>query len=668
MNNIYEAIKILDSKEKRAALRVLFTKNPEIEARVERALPTCDDDEERVFYLESLLKPAQTQIEITEAFPEGLPYMKPLPLLNTTGSDWEYQPDISLKQTLKMEIKEHYKQVLLGKFDKTNIPIYFFLSGAGTGKSRNASEFRKTAISCFYENGTYLRPKEDDPLRAVGSRMLFQLLREEMSLNDVLFRYEAPFPMSVISLVAKHENRDMKDIMVILVVDGMQKLMNAVALSHRKRVYLPVASLKSPEYRQGKNLVPVFEKKDIMNILVEDCGGHGRALEVLSECMAGRSIVNCNIEDLMHDLRVRLTDRYKEAIWKSRSDAKTIARAILTRSLLYVDKPVPKTEKKPDQFVQCGLIRFERKNEAPSGYFTAPYIWFWIFAEISKEWEDPILRDWTFADYKEQQDILSSSRSKPWQSFENFVAFFRCLKSAVIEENEPTTISEVHAGARLNGDVKFINHKLHLQFTKHQTDTNSENNPASEWNVKCNDTIVDVQEFKHCIINAPSSPYGDAFLPLDQLDAKSLNEIHQYKHTQKSISQELYQTERKGSSSENDFFILFTTSEDCDIELPKRSGIVDGKVFSDYFGPFTGRAYRSVEPSFVPKVNINTASLNQLYKVYLIGKKRANLIISKRPFNSIIEANLKTKIPRKILQNLSFQKGRAFHMISRILP
>ena len=662
----------------------------------------------------------------------GLAYMKPLPLLNTAGSDWEYQPDISLKQTLKMEIKEHYKQVVLGKFDKTNIPIYLFLSGAGTGKSRNASEFHKTAINCLsanedeellarikdayvfhvsYENGTNLRPKEDDPLRAVGSRMLFQLLREEMSLNDVLFRYEAPFPMSVVSLVAKHENRDMKDITVILVVDGMQELMvhendgldknsafyrtlssigdlglekiflmpcctctitssieSVVALSHRKRVYLPVASLKPPEYRQGKNLVPVFEKKDIMNILVEDCGGHGRALEVLSECMAGRSIDNCNFDNLMHDLRVRLTDRYKEAIWKSRSDAKAIARAILTRSLLDIDKPVPKTEKKPDQFVQGGLIRFERKNEAPRGYFTAPYIWLWIFVEISNEWKDPILRDWAFADYRE---LLSLSRSKPWQSFENFVASFRCLKSAVIEENEPTTISEVHAGARLNGDVQFINHNLHLQFAKHQTDTNSENNPASEWNVECNNTIVDVQKFKHCIINAPSSPYGDAFLSLDQPDAKSLNEIHQYKHTQKSISQELYQTERKKSSSENDFFILFTTSEDCDIELPKRSGIVDGKVFSDYFGPFAGRAYRSVEPFFVepvPKVNINTASFNQLCKVYLIGERRANSIISKRPFNSIIEANLKTKIPKKILQNLSFQKGHAFHTISRILP
>lgn len=93
-----------------------------------------------------------------------------------------------------------------------------------------------------------------------------------------------------------------------------------------------------------------------MDILVEDCGGHGRALEVLSECIAGHSIDNCNIDNLMNDLHFRLTDRYKEAIWNFRSDIKAIARAILTRSLLDIDKFVPRTKKKPDQFAQSGLI------------------------------------------------------------------------------------------------------------------------------------------------------------------------------------------------------------------------------------------------------------------------------------------------------------------------
>jgi hypothetical protein len=121
--------------------------------------------------------------------------------------------------------------------------------------------------------------------------MLLQLLGDKMNIDDVLFRYESPYPSSVISLIAKHQKRALKDITVILVVDGMQQLMvhendglnkdsdfyrtpssigdlglngiflmpcctctitssieNVVVLSHRKRVYLPVASLKPPEY------------------------------------------------------------------------------------------------------------------------------------------------------------------------------------------------------------------------------------------------------------------------------------------------------------------------------------------------------------------------------------------------------------------------------------
>ena len=69
-------------------------------------------------------------------------------------------------------------------------------------------------------------------------------------------------------------------------------------------------------------MVPVFEKKDIMNILVEDCGGYGRALEVLGECMNGRTIENCNIDNLMNEIRIRLTDRYEEVIASSRNNVR----------------------------------------------------------------------------------------------------------------------------------------------------------------------------------------------------------------------------------------------------------------------------------------------------------------------------------------------------------
>ncbi|RHZ90174.1 hypothetical protein Glove_5g80 [Diversispora epigaea] len=598
-------------------------------------------------------QPVATEVrkKITDAFPRGLSYIEPEPLLFTSGVNWEYQPDPSLKQILRRELKNHYENFILNRFDKLNLPLYLFLSGAGTGKSRNANEFHQTAITCLsaqedeelltrikeawvflitFGNGLSLQFSESHP---VGTRMLFQLLREKMMFHEIIRTYKPPDPLDVVTLIAKHYNRDLRNITVILVVDSMQHLMenkddglksnslfyktltsvadlafsgifvipictspitwpveDVLKYSMQKRIYLPVASLQPPSYRQGDSLVPVFKNDEVTNTLVEDCGGHGRALEALDDCLAGRSIEECNVDTLMNDLRYELFEKYHNAISISGKDARPIARAILTRRLLDRYKPIPKTDKTPDEFAGHGLIRFEQIGNSSKGYLTAPYIWLWRLVEISQMLRDPILRDCEFADYGEQRALLNPVASL--QSFGKFVASFRCVKSAVIEEDELITISEVHAGARLNGDIQFKNHNLQLKVAKHNTDTKSKSLTTSKWNVNCYDSTIDVQKFQHCIINAPASPHGDSFLSLDQPGTETPNEIHQFKLLKKAVSKKEYLEEREKSASENDFFILFTTT-DCNVEIPKRSGIVDRNAFTNYFGPFAGRAYRS---------------------------------------------------------------------------
>ncbi|CAB5395192.1 unnamed protein product [Rhizophagus irregularis] len=246
---------------------------------------------------------------------------------------------------------------------------------------------------------------------------------------------------------------------------------------------------------------------------------------------------------------------------------------------------------------------------------------------MSQRLGDLILRDWEFADYGEQRALLNpitSLQAKLWQSFEKFFTSFRCIKSAVIEENESTSISEVHAGARLNGDIQFKNHNLQLEVAKHHTDTRSKTLIASEWNVDCYNSTVDIRKFKHCIIN-PVSPYGDSFLSLDQLGTESLNEIHQFKLRKKAVSKKEYQEKHEKFASENDFFILFTTAN-CNIEISKRSGIVDRNAFMNYFGPFAERAYRSAMANpfiYNNKVkNIHTVSLGQIRNMNQISKEQ----------------------------------------------
>ncbi|CAI2163410.1 7565_t:CDS:2 [Funneliformis geosporum] len=83
------------------------------------------------------------------AFPKGFPYKKPKPLLYGLRINWVYQPEQSLHETLRRELRMHYKYYLDGVVDKTFILIYLFLSGAGTGKSRNAEEFYNTTAEAL---------------------------------------------------------------------------------------------------------------------------------------------------------------------------------------------------------------------------------------------------------------------------------------------------------------------------------------------------------------------------------------------------------------------------------------------------------------------------------------------------------------------------------------
>ncbi|KAG0350780.1 hypothetical protein BG005_009679, partial [Podila minutissima] len=256
------------------------------------------------------------------------------------------------------------------------MPLYLFLSGAGTGKSRNAQEFHQSALNCLteeddpdlrdgigkawvfhvtLENGTSPSTKElRDPIRAIGSRMLLQLLPDK-ELYHVQEDYEEPHPRQVLDLVARYFNQDLKSAKVILVVDGLQSFMTdpkdgrdkdsafyraltsigdlalgevflmacctatvtspveeTLAFTHRNRVVLPVASLKSPHIEKDGLSMAVFDEQDhIIKVLVSDCGGHGRALECLQEVVKTRG--NDNVESLMNGLYYKLQGYYSEA-------------------------------------------------------------------------------------------------------------------------------------------------------------------------------------------------------------------------------------------------------------------------------------------------------------------------------------------------------------------
>ncbi|KAL1914250.1 uncharacterized protein VTP21DRAFT_9090 [Calcarisporiella thermophila] len=601
------------------------------------------------------------------------------------------------------------------------MPLYLFLAGAGTGKSRNANEFHKSLAVCLpeeeselrsrienawvfhvsFENGTSYDPVEEKfAYRAIGTRMLLQLLPDKL-LAEILTAYEAPAPEEVIRLVATHTRMNWRQVTVILAVDALHAIMSNydegleedstfyrtmskiadlgvngmfaipcctatilgpinsfLRTSHRHRVYLPVATLTPPIIRQGDTIHQVFQMNDhIIKILVDDCGGHGRALEALECALEGVDISAINIDDLMYRVVNMIRNYYQEALQISVRNINAVVRAILTRHRLQADECVPGTNKLPEELAQPGLIRYEVEAGADDGYLTAPYIWIWVLARIKPSSADLVLRDWNFCTYGELRSRREPScppGAQFWQHFEHFIASFRSLKSRVFNEGQLVDFSKVHVGARINGDIQFVNHRLSLVRASGWENTSSANHPPGQWEVPCECSIkIDVRGCKHIILNGTSAPYGDSFLGLDtEAECQGLNEVHQYKrYNRATLRTTDYLSERAKAASERDFFLLYTTAQIEDLELPERSGIVDATNWLDYFGPFAGRAHYF---AVVGPLDINTANHRDLLGIRGIGPAYAEQIISKRPFANIADAMERTKIPEKVLKKFKF--------------
>ncbi|CAG8456874.1 1471_t:CDS:2 [Acaulospora colombiana] len=160
------------------------------------------------------------------------------------GSSWDFQASEALKQEFKDAIRDHFKFWKAGQLDKTRIPQYFILAGAGEGKSRTAQELQKLLIECT---------------------------------ND-----------------ADLQNRLRSTLVFNLTFENGTKLSREVETNSD---YAIVTSLQPPRINSN----PVFVDNPVMKMLINDMGGHGRALEALEESINGKDLDNINFVDLIND-------------------------------------------------------------------------------------------------------------------------------------------------------------------------------------------------------------------------------------------------------------------------------------------------------------------------------------------------------------------------------
>ncbi|CAB4440588.1 unnamed protein product [Rhizophagus irregularis] len=649
----------------------------------------------------------------------------PTQLLHTGGCSWDYQESSELEQELRKEVRGLYNVFKENKREKTNTPIFFMISGAGCGKSRNATELPKILCKIFkddpeleprfqealiinisFENGTKINTYvERDANDVIAKRMLYQLQNQDLDWVDIRDDKQSLSIISILKRCAKEKKVAIKELTVILIVDGLQTALidpddgmkkdslfyslmteisvlainkqsplviacctatlarpfhEVVQVSHQKRVFLQIRSLDSPK----KKNEPVFKNTPLLNMLVSDMGGNGRALEALQSVIEGVDFENSSFLSIAEQVYYKLKDHYNE--WISYTRYLTpVLRAILTHTKLVLSDPIPGTNILPEELSKLGLVKLEKQDDlSDKGTLTCPYIWLWLMANASG---DSILRNWNFKYYSEIQIQNKGDPTIPpgcqfWQHFEHFIASFRVLKSNVFEINKEIELQDIHAGARHNfGPATIRNVPLSLKKAIRRESTKS-NAYSTNKMVTCkegDDQIdIDLTDASVCIINGYSASAGDSFCPIyfagsTQQSRPVLHiECQQSKcYKSKTVNQATFDEEYEKASDEGDVFLLYTCGSSNVPKLPRLSAIVDQCCWKLYFGPFAGRAFLLAHSD---KFNINNCSKSEMTSIYGIGSKRADLLMSNRPYRDIEDCIARTNIPGNFLINFQF--------------
>ncbi|KAE9013785.1 hypothetical protein PF011_g8333 [Phytophthora fragariae] len=303
-------------------------------------------------------------------------WKEPKPLVESIGAKWDFQNSLDLGN-LSYAIGQHYQAWRDGKTDKRTHPLFVCLDGPGTGKSRLLDEFPNVlkqqvgvqgdpamdellqnayTFKVTFENGTTDNYGISGPCEMIGTRMLYQL---QDSLAWMAFAGQRTFhldPSQAMTKLSEITGTALRKMCVILCVDNLQKLQHeagsknsqfysayatlcdlvnaskcwviaifSVTISQPLDVFLMVSpqwteklqttSLKRPTIN-GADVFGTFNngKGPLMQLLVDDMGGHGRALEELFKVMKKHQGQAFEFIPVMHNVLFAVRNAYPAII------------------------------------------------------------------------------------------------------------------------------------------------------------------------------------------------------------------------------------------------------------------------------------------------------------------------------------------------------------------
>ncbi|CAJ1384094.1 unnamed protein product [Effrenium voratum] len=367
---------------------------------------------------------------------------------------------------------------------------------------------------------------------------------------------------------------------VVACVAALQNVKSGLAGSPQARVFLELPRVTAVT----RNKQPVLPGHRLKDLLVEDMGGHGRALECLLEALM--EMPNAAATALVGAVMRQLRQKYPDATQiEPGADLKELLRAALSGRWILSGEMVGNLD--PEK---VELIRVKFKDGDSSQYrIDLPYIWLYLMLSLSKFSDD--LQPWNLMDYR----LFESEPT--WQQWEEFNARFRVLRASAFEDGQLVDIADLHRGAVIQPDslksTKVINR--HLQFAKSRKQLLSRSSCCG--NPKARTNLLKGLGMHQCVgvlvVNAAGAPAADAFLMLEEVRAEGNNHtISECLQCKKGNSPFIVENERDKACDTADILVLLLTRTET---VPQTGGqrliFVSEAQYQEYFGFYAGRAF-----------------------------------------------------------------------------
>ncbi|KAE8971312.1 hypothetical protein PR003_g27971 [Phytophthora rubi] len=384
----------------------------------------------------------------------------------------------------------------------------------------------------------------------------------------------------------------------------------ALSVSPQKRVYLSPPALCGEEVLKPRTRL---EK-----LLVDDMGGHGRALETLGNML--RQYTKDELEQtdpvrvlgqVCNELQNQYGKMLSSPFFRDAATRRAVLAAILSHRRYGVfDCVVP--DMTVDQLRSFGMFRLTR-----DGTLECAFVIFLMLLRTLPETSDDV------ANFDEHLTRIMLG----WPRFEEFVAFYRRVKSMVYC-GTPVKLSTFHSGARFDPVHGILINELQPRTVVESTTQQVSRSGSGD---STRHGVVDVSEMGSIVVSGASTSAGGIFTRIQLTTGKKeivCNEVIRCNSMQNNqkMDKTRYEEERANAVNVNtDVLLLITSSDDVaePFDLPERCGLVSKGEFDRYFGPFASRGHRSLqEPP-----NINT---HELRLVERVGDATADKVIDER--------------------------------------